>query len=515
MAVWAVLLPLLLGCLQFQARLVLELAASYMIVATLNWMLMACRALCAWQGSIRQADGGIISPVKLDQIGLMKGALTAPALYVPHPLVPAAGPAPSPAPGVAPLSDPLFSTYASCAGSGNLSSPSCAGFTNPLIPVDFADPGCFYFPEADPSYWCYSTNSHRKNIQVAYSSDLSNFTVQVTDGLPVLPSWAGRGKTWAPEVAYLQGQYVMYFSARNPSLVNGSSCIGVATASTPAGPFNSSSSEALTCNEAMGGMIDPSPFVDTDGSVYLLYKNDGLTIIPPFPISLWVAPLTPDGLSFEPNTRPAAILQPQYSFQGAVIEAPQLHRCGQAYCLFYSSNCYRTTSYNIGFAVARNITGPYTSSQQPLVQANTAYGDVLGPGNHFASSWHCLLVGWPQAAFCATLSQPTGGGLDRKVCATPAPCLTSVPLCQFAGGESVLIDEGGTVWMMYHSWYAGGGSGLARQLLAHSSAKHAEPQRRGLSQAGAVAVGQLQGIGPHDALSPLQAGRILSLQGVK
>ena len=53
------------------------------------------------------------------------------------------------------------------------------------------------------------------------------------------------------------------------------------------------------------------------------------------------------------------------------------------------------------------------------------------------------------------------------------------------------------------------------QLLAHSSAKHAEPQRRGLSQAGAVAVGQLQGVGPHDALSPLQAGRILSLQGVE
>ena len=63
-----------------------------------------------------------------------------------------------------------------------------------------------------------------------------------------------------------------YFSARNPSLVNGSSCIGVATASTPAGPFNSSSSDALTCNEAMGGMIDASPFVDTTGSVYLLYK---------------------------------------------------------------------------------------------------------------------------------------------------------------------------------------------------------------------------------------------------
>ena len=70
---------------------------------------------------------------------LLQGPLTAPALYVPHPLVPAAGPAPSPGPGVAPLSNPLFSSYASCAGS--LSNASCAGFTNPLIPTDFADPG--------------------------------------------------------------------------------------------------------------------------------------------------------------------------------------------------------------------------------------------------------------------------------------------------------------------------------------------------------------------------------------
>ena len=76
MAVWAVLLPLLLGILLFQARPVLTLAASYMIVAMSTWVLMACRALCAWQGSIRQAGSGIMSrvtsSVELGQIGLMK-----------------------------------------------------------------------------------------------------------------------------------------------------------------------------------------------------------------------------------------------------------------------------------------------------------------------------------------------------------------------------------------------------------------------------------------------------------
>ena len=58
---------------------------------------------------------------------------------------------------------------------------------------------------------------------------------------------------------------------------------------------------------------------------FLLVQNDGLTIIPPFPISLWVAALSPDGLSFKNNTKPAAILQPQYSFQGG--GGLRIHMC--------------------------------------------------------------------------------------------------------------------------------------------------------------------------------------------
>ena len=101
-----------------------------------------------------------------------------------------------------------------------------------------------------------------------------------------------------------------------------------------------------------------------------------------------------------------------------MIEAPQLHRCGQAYCLFYSSNCYRTTNYNIGFAVARNITGPYTSSQQPLVQANTAYGAVLGPGN----------------PFCRLMALLTGGGV---VASCPLGCPVSAHRCMSGHGTAL------------------------------------------------------------------------------
>ncbi len=90
---------------------------------------------------------------------------------------------------------------------------------------------------------------------------------------------------------------------------------------------------ALACRRLVmwTGWLHPAESTQPSPTTsFLLLQNDGLTIIPPFPISLWVAPLTPDGLSFEPNTRPAAILQPQYSFQGA--GGVSIYMCCRSQC---------------------------------------------------------------------------------------------------------------------------------------------------------------------------------------
>jgi hypothetical protein len=54
-------------------------------------------------------------------------------------------------------------------------------------------------------------------------------------------------------------------------------CIGIATASSPAGPFTPKSSPHI-CDLANGGAIDPSGFQAPGGALYLLWKVDGNSI---------------------------------------------------------------------------------------------------------------------------------------------------------------------------------------------------------------------------------------------
>jgi beta-xylosidase len=65
---------------------------------------------------------------------------------------------------------------------------------------------------------------------------------------------------------------------------------------------------------------------------------------------------------------------------GPLIEAPSLAKVGGTYYLSFSSNMYDTTKYDVSYATASAITGPYTKAQAPsapLLQS----GDVSDVGN--------------------------------------------------------------------------------------------------------------------------------------
>jgi hypothetical protein len=74
--------------------------------------------------------------------------------------------------------------------------------------------------------------------------------------------WASK-QLWAPDAAYRNGTYYLYFPARDKQ---GIFRIGVATSSTPAGPFKAEP-------EPIAGSysIDPAAFIDEDGQAYLYF----------------------------------------------------------------------------------------------------------------------------------------------------------------------------------------------------------------------------------------------------
>lgn len=81
------------------------------------------------------------------------------------------------------------------------------------------------------------------------------------DAMPTLASWSSHaaGTVWAPEVAYIQGQFVMYYNDEAAS--TGGLCVGIATSSLAGGPYTpTNASQPLICAPGDPGVIDPFPF---------------------------------------------------------------------------------------------------------------------------------------------------------------------------------------------------------------------------------------------------------------
>ena len=230
--------------------------------------------------------------------------------------------------------------------------------------------------------------------QVASSTDLETWEVLPEDALPELPSWIIPGKTWAPEVTEVSpGSFAMYFTATNfrPSV----QCIGVATAADPLGPFVVQGAGMLVCPADVGGAIDASTFVDADGSLYLVWKNDGNCC--GFDTWLNATRLSPDGLTLAGETIP--LFKQTEDWEGQLVEAPTLLVRDDSYVMLYSANSYSADLYAIGYASAPALQGPWTKDDEPWLSTESSGDRIIGPGGQDLvegpdGDTHLVLHGW-------------------------------------------------------------------------------------------------------------------------
>ena len=211
--------------------------------------------------------------------------------------------------------------------------------------------------------------------------------------MPGLPEWAALawGNTWAPGVIQIGDGFVMYFVDRDKA--SNKQCIGVATAPKPEGSFHDENAEAFICQVDLGGSIDPFPFADTDGTLHLLWKNDGNCCGKP--VSIWSQRLSADGLKLQGEA--VELIRQDQAWEIPLIENPAVVVNAGKYYLFYSANRWDSRDYAVGYAVCDTITGP------------------------------CV--------------KPTNG-----------PVFQSTDEARGPGGESFVTDADGTVWMVYHAW---------------------------------------------------------------
>ncbi len=251
---------------------------------------------------------------------------------------------------------------------------------SPVYDGDFPDP--FVLVAGDRSF-AYGTQTGDINVQVMESADLTRWDHR-GDALPELPSWAGSGRTWAPAVlrrdvargsgGVPQEKYVMYYAVRYEEF--GVQCIGRAVASSATGPFEDRWQQPLVCQKDEGGSIDPSPFVDDDGTAYLFWKSDDNAL--DRPASLWAAPLRSDGLGLA--GRPAELLRHDAAWEEPLVEAPALARpTANLYVLFYSGGWWESDSYAIGYATGSGPLGPFRKETDTAPWLASVEG-MAGPG---------------------------------------------------------------------------------------------------------------------------------------
>jgi len=283
-----------------------------------------------------------------------------------------------------------------------------------VLRADFPDP---FILEHQGQYLAYATNSGGANVQMASSTDLTTWRAIMEErgpsrlyaAMPVLPTWAKAGFTWAPEVLKTQDGFVLYFTARHA--VSDLQCVGAATSQNPRGPFTSQAAEPLVCQFDLGGTIDASPFRAPDGQLYLYFKNDGNH--PSFnrPAEIFAQRLSSDGLSL--TGEPVSLIRNDKPWEGGVVEAPTMVEHDGAYVLFFSATFFGWDSdlspYAMGHATCESPMGPCTDAPNNPVFASTSEPCISGPGHQtvFQAGGKDLLAfhAWAATSACRPANQ--------------------------------------------------------------------------------------------------------------
>jgi len=262
-------------------------------------------------------------------------------------------------------------------------------------------------------YYCYSTDvgfgiDVRSGIQIRKSKDLVQwqFVGWVFPSLPAQGSQyiTSKGGTpfnslWAPYVLKSGSEYRLYYSLS--SAVARLSVIGMATASSPEGPWTEKGIVVTSANDntRQTNAIDPTVVTTSAGDQYMYYGSawDGIYI-------LKLDPST--GLASSPGDKGVRIANRGYTsanyngnIEGAeVIYNPTLNK----YFLFISYD-WLQTKYNVRVGRADSPTGPFYDYNGVDLNTDVDHGPMIVAPYQFIGHG-----GWQGTAHCGVFDDGNG-----------------------------------------------------------------------------------------------------------
>ena len=287
-------------------------------------------------------------------------------------------------------------------------------YTNPII-SDKSVPDPSVIRANDGYFYLYATQTKTYWMPVYRSKDLVNWEYQGTAfNKATEPDLPGGGAFWAPEIRFLNGKYVLYYSWAK---MNGTdiSYTAVAVGDTPMGPFPDS--KELIGNKEFGSNCIDQFYYEEDGKKYMFFGSFK---------GIYVTELEDDGLTVKLGNDGKPTLKKQVC--GNAFEGTNIYKKGKYYYLFASiGSCCNgvNASYQVVVGRSENLLGPYVDKDGK---------DML------KNNWELVLEG------------------DGQKWIGP-------------GHNSIIVqDDEGTDWMIYHSYMkkdggVGGRLGMLDRVL--------------------------------------------------
>lgn len=218
------------------------------------------------------------------------------------------------------------------------------------------------------------------------SADLVNWTY-VGDAFTTRPDWvADNAGLWAPNVEFFNGTYYLYYTASWTDLPGGGSAIGVATSTSPTGPWADAGApvvepHAADCCPGSRRWTFDADVIEAGGQKYIYYGSyfGGIS----------VRSLSPDGLHSDPASQLPVALDNRY-------EGANVVKHGDYYYLFASAtDCCRgpLTGYSIFAGRSTSPQGPFLDKEGVSLLSGRVGGTpvISMNGNRWVGPGHSMV----------------------------------------------------------------------------------------------------------------------------
>lgn len=243
-------------------------------------------------------------------------------------------------------------------------------YNNPVVPRSLPDPTVI---KADDGYFYLYATEDIRHTPIFKSPDLVNWEFSGTAfTAETRPDFEPKGGLWAPDINYINGKYVLYYSM---SVWGGEwTCgIGVATSDTPEGPFTDHGKLFRSNEIGVQNSIDQF-FITENGRNYLFWGSFR---------GIYYIELTADGLSILPSAEKKQIA-------GTAYEGVYILKYNDFYYMFASTgSCCEgvKSTYNTVVGRSSSLFGPYLD-QDGGEMMNNRHVSLIKGNDRFVGTGH-------------------------------------------------------------------------------------------------------------------------------